>query len=62
MYYIYRGHQKFKIYLDLLPWLEYNVFFRELGEQEALKKQNINRLENADETTKMIQDELDSYR
>lgn len=40
----------------------YNVFFRELGEQEALKKQNINKLENADETTKMIQEELESYR
>jgi hypothetical protein len=33
-----------------------------LGEKEALKKQNINKLENADETTKMIQEELESYR
>ncbi|CAG2194557.1 unnamed protein product [Mytilus edulis] len=35
---------------------------RELGEQEALKKQNKNRLENADETAKMVTEELESYK
>lgn len=40
----------------------YEYFFRELGEQEALKKQNKNRLENADETAKMVTEELESYK
>ncbi|CAG5130802.1 unnamed protein product, partial [Candidula unifasciata] len=35
---------------------------RELGEHEALKKQNLNKLVNADETTKSIQQELDFIR
>lgn len=39
-----------------------NLLFRELGEQEALKKQNKNRLENADETAKMVTEELESYK
>ncbi|XP_041352768.1 transport and Golgi organization protein 1 homolog isoform X2 [Gigantopelta aegis] len=35
---------------------------RELGEQEALKKQNINKLVSADEYTKMIEQELELYK
>ncbi|XP_060070529.1 transport and Golgi organization protein 1-like [Ylistrum balloti] len=35
---------------------------RELGEQEALKKQNKNKLEHADERSKMVEAELETYR
>nr|XP_022331381.1 transport and Golgi organization protein 1 homolog isoform X3 [Crassostrea virginica] len=35
---------------------------RELGEQEALKKMNINKLENSDTRTKMMQEELDGSK
>ncbi|XP_033735498.1 transport and Golgi organization protein 1-like isoform X2 [Pecten maximus] len=35
---------------------------RELGEQEALKKQNKNKLEHADERSKMVEAELESNR
>lgn len=39
-----------------------NNVFRELGEQEALKKMNINKLENSDTRTKMMQEELDGSK
>lgn len=39
-----------------------NDVFRELGEQEALKKMNINKLENSDTRTKMMQEELDGSK
>ncbi|XP_069118577.1 transport and Golgi organization protein 1 homolog isoform X3 [Argopecten irradians] len=35
---------------------------RELGEQEALKKQNMNKLDHADERSKMVEAELETYR
>ncbi|XP_056021137.1 transport and Golgi organization protein 1 homolog isoform X2 [Ostrea edulis] len=35
---------------------------RELGEQEALKKMNINKLENSDTRTKMMREELDGSK
>lgn len=37
-------------------------YARELGEQEALKKQNQNKLLSADEVTRSVQQELDFIR
>ena len=60
-----RQHQEAQTKLDVL-----STYFKqkelemqkELGQQEALKKEKEFKLENADVRSKMIQEELDTYR
>ena len=42
--------------------LQFFLFLRELGEQEALKKQNQNKLLSADENTNTMTQELEILR